>query len=55
MWGLAKWGSKKRRGTDRNVLDSYMGEFLWRSNLNNSDPFETILKDIAEFWKSQKA
>ncbi|CAI6362106.1 unnamed protein product [Macrosiphum euphorbiae] len=55
MWGSAKWGNKKRRVTDRNFLDSYLAEFMWRSKLNNSDPFETILKDIAEFWESHKA
>lgn len=31
-----------------------MVEFMWRSKLNNSDPFDTILKYIAEFWESQK-
>ncbi|KAF0763941.1 DDE Tnp IS1595 domain-containing protein [Aphis craccivora] len=55
MCGAAKWGNKKRRGTDRNFLDSYLAEFMWRSKLNNSDPFETILKDIAEFRESLKA
>ncbi|KAF0770131.1 DDE Tnp IS1595 domain-containing protein [Aphis craccivora] len=55
MWGAAKWDNKKRRGTDRNCLDSYLTEFMWRSKLNNRDLFETILKDIAEFWESHKA
>ncbi|KAF0712085.1 DDE Tnp IS1595 domain-containing protein [Aphis craccivora] len=36
-------------------LDSYLAEFMWRSKLNNRDPFETTLKDIAEFWESHKA
>lgn len=52
MWG--KWGNKKRKGTNRNIVDSYMAEFMWRSKLNNSDPFDTILKDVAEFLESQK-
>jgi len=55
MWGSVKWGNKKHRGTDGNFLDSYLEEFMWLSKLNNSDPFETILKDIAEFWESHKA
>jgi len=44
------WGNKKHSGTDRNFLDSYLAVFMWRSKLNNSDLFETILKDIAEIW-----
>ncbi|KAF0773941.1 DDE Tnp IS1595 domain-containing protein [Aphis craccivora] len=24
MWSSAKWGNKKRRGTDRNFLDLYL-------------------------------
>jgi len=35
--------TKKRRETDRHFLDSYMVEFMWRSKLNNSESFETIL------------
>jgi len=31
-----------------------MAEFMWRLKLNNSDPFETILKDVAEFWNHGK-
>lgn len=27
---------------------------MWRSKLNNRDPFETILKDVVEFWELQK-
>jgi len=52
MWGSAKWGSKKRRGTDRIFLDPYMAEFMWRSKLINSDLFKSILKDVAEFRES---
>lgn len=54
MWGSAKWSNKNCRGTDRHFLESYMAEFMWRSKLNNIDPFDTILKDIAEFQESLK-
>jgi len=50
MWGSAKWDNKKRRGTKRNFLDSYLSELMWRSKLNGRDPFKEILNDIAEFW-----
>lgn len=32
-----------------------MAEFMWQSKLNNSDPFETILKYVASFWESWKS
>lgn len=50
LWGSAKWGNKKRRGTNRNFLESYLAEFMWRTRLGKQDAFETILKDISEFW-----
>lgn len=28
MWGSVKWGKEKRRGPDRNFLDSNMAEFM---------------------------
>jgi len=38
-WGSgAKQGNKKRRGTKRNFLDSYLAEFMRRSKLNGRDP-----------------
>jgi len=27
-----------------------MAEFMWQSKLNNSDPFETILKYVTALW-----
>ncbi|KAL4148477.1 hypothetical protein QTP88_002710 [Uroleucon formosanum] len=50
LWGSAKWGNKKRRGTNRNFLESYLAEFMWRTRLGEQDAFETILKDISEIW-----
>lgn len=52
LWGSAKWGNKKRRGTNRNFLESYLAEFIWRIRLGKQDAFETILIDISEFWPS---
>lgn len=49
MWGSIKWRNKQRRGTNRNFMDSYLGEFIWRMKLNGRDPFETILRDISSF------
>jgi len=37
------------------VTKSFIAGFMWRSKINNSDPFEMILKDAVEFWESQKA
>lgn len=53
LWGAAKWGNKKRRGTHRQLLDSYLAEFMWRNNLKGRDPFEEILSDIVQFSESQ--
>jgi transposase-like protein len=50
LWGSAKWGNKKRRGTNINFLESYLTEFMWRTRLEKQDAFQVILKDISEFW-----
>uniref|UniRef100_A0A0N5B7R5 DDE_Tnp_IS1595 domain-containing protein n=1 Tax=Strongyloides papillosus TaxID=174720 RepID=A0A0N5B7R5_STREA len=50
MWGSAKWRNKKQRGTDRNMLDSYLAEFIWRKNNRKNDLFIKALQDIAAFW-----
>lgn len=49
VWGPAKWGDNRRRGTHRDFTDSYLAEFIWRTKLNGRDPFETILQDISSF------
>jgi len=49
LWGSAKWGNKRRRGTQRDFLSSYLSEFMWRTKLNGRDPFDAILNDIVEF------
>jgi len=35
--------------TKRNILDSYLAEFMWQSKLNGRYPFEEILEYIYEF------
>lgn len=48
-WRSAKRGNKKRSGTCRQLLDSYLCEYMWRTRLNGRDAFEAILTDIAAF------
>ena len=48
-WRSAKEGNKRRNGTDRDKIDSYMAEFMWKFRLHDTDPFEAILSDIALF------
>lgn len=50
LWGSAKWGNKKRRGTNRDFLACYLAEFMWRTQLKGEDYFIEILKGIVDFW-----
>jgi transposase-like protein len=52
-WRDAKVRSKRHFGTSRNMLDSYLCEFMWRKRLRDKCPFETILNDIVNFWKPE--
>lgn len=49
MWRTAKMRNKKECGTARNLLDSYLCEFLWRQKYRNEDLFQRILADIVSF------
>uniref|UniRef100_A0A0K0ETC7 DDE_Tnp_IS1595 domain-containing protein n=1 Tax=Strongyloides stercoralis TaxID=6248 RepID=A0A0K0ETC7_STRER len=49
MWGSAKWRNKKHRGTARNMLDSYLAEFMWQNVQKEKDIFLQILHAIAIF------
>ena len=51
MWRDMKMKNKKMYGTDRNMIDTYLGEFLWRRycKKHNLDPFDAILDNICEF------
>ena len=53
MWGVAKQRNKKQCGTHRELLDSYLCEFMWRKRIHGQDVFETILQHIADFWPPQ--
>lgn len=52
LWESAKERNKKQNGTHRQMLDSYLCEFMWRKRVQTAglDPFETILNHIATFW-----
>ncbi|XP_039279151.1 uncharacterized protein LOC120350347 [Nilaparvata lugens] len=56
MWGSAKWRNKRQRGTARHHLDSYLVEYVWRSDVTASggDAFNSILTNIAAFWVAQR-
>ena len=50
-WRSAKKRNKKQSGTHRQMLDSYLCEFLWRSDVKRreADAFEEIIKAIKEY------
>jgi transposase-like protein len=49
-WHLAKARNKKQCGTNREMLNGYLCEFMWRKRLREKDAFEQILTDIAQYW-----
>ena len=49
LWRTLKYGNKKRCGTNRQMLDSYLCEFIWRKRHQNDDKFIQILNDITRF------
>ena len=53
MWNLAKTRNRKRFGTHRQMLDSYLCEFMWRQRLNGRNPFDVIMANIATYWPPQ--
>ena len=50
-WRSAKKRNKKNSGTHRQMLDSYLCEFLWRSDVKRreADAFEEIITTIKEY------
>ncbi|KFD52646.1 hypothetical protein M514_06493 [Trichuris suis] len=51
MWSQLKRRNKERSGTRRNMLDSYLAEFMWRRRLgNNDEAFHSILREIATMF-----
>lgn len=51
-WKAAKERNKRHNGTHRQMLDSYLCEFMWRRRLAAAgiDPFDAILGHIVAFW-----
>lgn len=50
MWSRAKKRNKRHHGTHRQMLDSYLCEFMWLQSLNGREPFDAALDDIVAFW-----
>ena len=46
-WALLKYKNKKRCGTHRSMIDSYLCEFIWRTKHIGDDHFSCILSDLA--------
>lgn len=53
LWSLAKRRNKKECGTSRELIDSYLCEFMWRQRNHGKDLFEQMLTDIATFFPLQ--
>jgi transposase-like protein len=51
-WKSAKERNKRQNGTHRQMIDSYLCEYMWRKRVRiaNNDPFDTIMQDIVTFW-----
>ena len=45
MWNLAKFENKKRWGTHRTLLDSYLCEFIWQKTKT-----QTIKDCLMKYW-----
>ena len=50
MWSRAKRRNKRHNGTHRQMLESYLCEFMWRQNLNGRIKFDVVLDDIVAYW-----
>ena len=52
-WKSAKERNKRHNGTHRNMLDSYLCEWMWRQRYKNIDLFHHILTNVATYWPPQ--
>lgn len=52
-WNQAKIRNKRHFGTARQMLDSYLCEFLWRQRIGEGNAFDIIIADMAAFWPPQ--
>lgn len=53
LWAKAKSRNKRQWGTNREMINSYLIEFMWRRRYNKDDLFEKIIEHIAEFMPPQ--
>lgn len=51
LWRSLKWPNKRRSGTKREFVDSYLSEFIWFKNIKGDDPFISMLDDIAAIYE----
>jgi transposase-like protein len=51
-WKSAKERNKRHNGTHRQMIDSYLCEYMWRNRvkMTSADPFDSIMLDIVTFW-----
>ena len=55
LWGSAKERNKRQRGKKRELLDSYMQEFMLRQEVwRGGDLFEFMLNAIADNWPPEE-
>ena len=52
-WKSAKEENKRHNERHRNMLDSYLCEWMWRQRYKNIDLFDHILTNIATYWPPQ--
>ena len=48
-WKLAKSRNKRQHGTNRQMLDSYLCEWMWRQKNRNNLLFDRIIQDIVAY------
>ena len=52
-WKSGKERNKRHNGTHRQMLDSYLCEWMWRQRHRDDDLFNQILLSISAFWPLQ--
>uniref|UniRef100_A0A0B7BNS8 ISXO2-like transposase domain-containing protein n=1 Tax=Arion vulgaris TaxID=1028688 RepID=A0A0B7BNS8_9EUPU len=52
LWRSAKEENKRRNGTRRHLLESYLCEFMWRRRYLSAG-IDAILDDIVAFWSPE--
>ena len=50
QWNQLKRANKRRCGTDRRMISSYLKEYIYRKKFKKEDLFDQILSDIAHFY-----